>query len=363
MIKSTTRLLFLLCTLAAVQCFADLPTYGGNFFDRQGQRSTVIVNNRPLAKINGKVFSALDVQKQMDRYLQHAHPQIFEEPESVFQFYSHSWKSVLQELVDNELMLMEAKELSYKLDKVMVEEELVNRFGSNYDDQIEKNGLTKDEATKIVENDLICKSMMWYRVWQKSMNLVTPQVVQDHYANTIQNKPSKDEWTYQMCTVRGNDAQAAEKIAKDVYKMFNTDSDTNLGSSLADAVKAIAALTPNDVSVKVSDEIRLTSKELSTENLSILEGLKPMEVSNPVMQKSRYDDQTVMRLFHLKEHLVTTPPSYDEISNEIRDALVGKEGEKVRDAYLNKLRKRFCYEDLIIEKMYDSQTQIFALSK
>ncbi len=354
------KVIFSLAVLTLSQVSASPMSYGNNFLEHSGKKAQIIVNNRPLAKINGKVFSVMDVKKQMDIYLAKSYPQMMDDPESILQFYVQNWRPILQEMVDNELMLMEANELAYKVEKPFIREEMEQKFGANVNERLEELGLTPTEAEKLVEEDLICKSMMWYRVWQRSMNKITPQVVYDHYVKHIEASPSQDEWTYQMCTIRGKDSEATAQIAKDIRSIFSK-TGTTLGSSLTDAVAAVSKLLPSSVNIKLSDDIQLTSQQLSAENLSILESLKPTEISEPVSQKSRYDDQTVTRLFHLKNHTSKSPPSFEQVSNEIRDALVGKASESVRQEYLSKLRKRFCCEHLVIEKMYDQQTKLFIL--
>ncbi len=172
-----------------------------------------------------------------------------------------------------------------------------------------------------------------------------------------------------MCTIRGRDAGAAEKIAEDVKRLFSLLGDENskedglvLGSALADAVKAVSSLAPAGISVKLSDDIHLTSQQLSAENLAILEKMTPLTISEPIRQKSRYDDTTVMRLFHVKEHLVKQPPTFEQLENEIREGLVAKEGEKLKAEYMGKLRKKFCCEHLVAEKMYSAQFPIFTIA-
>lgn len=355
------KALFAIVSLIGVQVSQTVQAASKSNSAVEEAMSHIIVHNRPLAKINGKVFSVIDVQKSMNRYLLKAYPDIFQDPQSVLQFYVHNWRPVLQEMIDNELMLMEAEELTYKMDASYIKEEMRERFGENANEISDNNDMSKEELEKIVGDDLICRSLLWYRVWQPAMNEVTPKVIHDHYVANVLNGPAQDSWKYQMCTIRGKDANQNEKIAKELKKVFKK-ADTKLGGSLTDAVAAVSSLTPEGVSVKVSDDIVLTSQELSKENLSILQGLKPMEISKAVNQKSRYDDQTVTRIFQLKEHTVTAPPAFEDVSSQIKEALIGEKSEGIRQEYMTRLRKRFCCEDLVMEKMYGPETRLFALN-
>lgn len=361
--KWSTQIVASVLAVVSGSANAALPSFGESI-TKQQKRGQVLVHNKPLARINGKVFSVMDVKKQLDRYLQAQHPEVFDDAAAVYQFYAQSWRSALQEMIDSELMLMEAEELSYKMDDDVIREEMIDKFGSNMNDRLEELGLTKEETEKLVRKELICRSMMWYRVWQKAWNAATPEATEKLYTQKYKNQPAQERWTFQTCTIRGKDDANAKKVAEQVRSILikqetEEDSDEKLGSALSNAVKAVTASIPEGVSIKLSGDLQLTSLELSKEHLEILQGLKVKQISTPVKQKSRSDDQTVMRLFQLKGHEVKTPPPFEEVSEQLRHYIVNQESERLRAEYLAKLRKKFCCENLIVEKMHDANLPIF----
>src|ERR1700730_13068687 len=70
----------------------------------------IVVNNRILAKVNGKEISVFDVMKKMDMLFYRQFPEYTSSMQARFQFYQVSWKRVLQDLIDKELIMADAEE-------------------------------------------------------------------------------------------------------------------------------------------------------------------------------------------------------------------------------------------------------------
>jgi len=87
------------------------------------------INNHPLAKINGKVLSLIDVVKKMDLFLYEYDPNMKLSVAERAQFYSSRWNETLEELICNELMLLDAEQKKIEVSDGEVREELENRVG------------------------------------------------------------------------------------------------------------------------------------------------------------------------------------------------------------------------------------------
>src|SRR5665647_2210950 len=72
--------------------------------------SKIFVNNRILARVNGKPISAYDVMKKMDIIFFKQFPEYMSSTEARFQFYTYNWAHELEEMVTKELILADAKE-------------------------------------------------------------------------------------------------------------------------------------------------------------------------------------------------------------------------------------------------------------
>ncbi len=70
----------------------------------------IAVNNKILAKVNGKVISTVDIMKKMDMQFYKRFPQYVTSVEARYQFYLANWGHVLQEFIDKELILADAAE-------------------------------------------------------------------------------------------------------------------------------------------------------------------------------------------------------------------------------------------------------------
>lgn len=329
----------------------------GGMIPSNGQNYKLIINNRILAKLNGKSISVMDVKKKMDLFLKANHPDAFNNPAMCYSFYSKNWNETLQEMINNELMLMEAAELGVEIAPGDIREEMETRFGPNVVASIENLGLTYDEATAMVRDDIIIKNLSWFRIWARVMQLVTPEAIMNGYKEHLASLPKKDEWIYQTLTVKGSKDAPVEEFATKAHTILTE----NHHSNLLGAIAAINETLPKNVTVSVSDEMHLQSQDLSPEYRTILGRLSPETFSQPIKQMSRVDGSTVYRIFHLKEYQKVTPPSFDELASTIRNQLMQKHAQIQTADYHAKLRKRFCGEDLVSSKLTDPNFQPFSL--
>ena len=239
----------------------------------------IILHNRPLAKLHGKTFSVMDVKKKMDFFLKEHNPSILENEPARYQFYTQNWRSVLQEFINNELIKMEAENFKLPISDGDVREEMEKRFGPNLVARLDQLGLSYEEAKEMIRDELIVRNISWYRIWNKVLQEVTPELIKTEYSEFVTEKPKNDTWTYKMVSLRGD--QATEQAASLAY----------------------------DILMKKQDLITMSSKEIAPEVLQVLERLPVGGVSEPVLQKSRSDGSNVYRLFCVVEHKPDTPPT------------------------------------------------------
>src|ERR1700733_15248143 len=69
------------------------------------QEPQIVVNNRIIAKINGKPISVMDLMKKMDILFYRQYPQYASLVMARYQFYQANWSYVLSEMIDKELIL------------------------------------------------------------------------------------------------------------------------------------------------------------------------------------------------------------------------------------------------------------------
>jgi hypothetical protein len=327
-----------------------------SFLSQQSEAYQVVMNNRILTKINGKTLSVMDVKKKMDLFLNENHPESFSSNLLLYQFYSQHWRPTLQEMIENELIKMEAVTFNINISEGDIRQEMDKRFGPNLVKRLDEISLTYDDAKDLIRDDIIVRNMTWFRIWSKVLHDVTPETIKGEYDTYITKLPLKDEWVYKMATVRSPDNSA--EAAKDAYAILLTSGD----APFKQEGKGFTGLLPQNASLNVSEPITVSSKDLAPEVLMTLESLPLNTYSEPVPQKSRSDGSTVYRMFYAIEHKKDKPPTFEEVSSKINETLIQRYGDKERDEYFHRLRKKFLSEDLVVKTLFPPNYQPFALS-
>ena len=331
MLKTIIFSALLLGTLAA-----DNPS-----IPQMEQVQEIVVQNRILTKINGKNISVLDVMKKMDVFLSTYYPEFMDSKTKRYQFYSTQWRQTLQQMIDHELMVIDATNRDVKVSDGEVREEIQTRFGPNVMQTLDSLGITSDEAREMVYQDMIVQRIQWVRVTSKILQKVTSQEVKKAYQKFLQENPAKEEWTYQFVTIRAADEAAAKELAVKLAALKEK-SQQNL-TVAADLFKAeLPAESP--VTLSVSQEFTLEDKAVSEAHRDVLSHMKPSEWSAPTAQLSR-DGTTVVRIFHLKDHTKTNPPAFATISNDLKNKLLNESAEQESKVYVANLHKRFSFDE------------------
>lgn len=323
------------------------------FLDTE-DNSQILVNNRILAKINGKPISVFDLVKKMDILFYREYPEYVSSNNARYQFYKVNWKHVLQDLISKELVLADAEENKFQVNNGDVRQEMEALFGPNVIGNLDKVGMTFEEAWKIVHGDITIRRMIYVRVHNKAMKQVTPQNVKDAYEKYAQEHAQPQQWTYQLVSIRHKNDLKGSEVAKKAYEMLTVD-------NLALAELPAKLKGPKGVTINVSEEYVHRDNEMSDAYREILAKLKPREYSLPVAQKSRADQGTVHRIFCLKDVKAGGKPSFAECSNDIKDNLLNQAVDVETDLYLKKLRRHFAVKENVLKEMIPDDFQPFIL--
>jgi hypothetical protein len=352
----TCRFKFLFLGLATLT--AGLQSAPFDYYQTQKNSSAkLIINNRPLVKIHGKTISVMDVKKKMDIFLHENHPETIDNPLLAHQYYSQSWRTTLQEMINTELILMESEELKYDIPDGDISQELETRFGPNVVQRLDRMSLTLDEAKTLIKEDIISKNMSWYRVWARVHQLVSPETIKKQYEHYLATADREDHWKYQTLTVRGTDRDNTLAISEKIHLYLQQ----HPHALFSDAAKNLGNTLPPSVSLSVSGDFDQRSNQLSPEYLAILSRLPITDFSEPFEQKSKSDGSTVFRFFQVKNHEKVALKSLDELVPAIRGKLLQEYGQRQMDEYFGKLRKRFCCEDLIVDSLFERSYQPFSI--
>jgi hypothetical protein len=309
------------------------------------QVQEITINNRILTKVNGKNISVLDVMKQMDVFLSRYYPQYMDSKTARFQFYSSQWLPTLQQMIDHELMVTDAEARKVEVSDGEVREEIQTRFGPNVMGSLDEIGITYDEARAMVHQDMIVQRIQWVRVTSKVLQKVTSQEIKNAYQTFLQENPAKEEWKYQFLTIRAESEAAGQEIATKLAGLRET---AQASLSLAADLFKTELPPESTATFSVSQEVTFEDKAISEAHREVLSKMKPAQWSAPTSQLSR-DGTTVVRIFHLKEHTKTKPPTFASIYNDLKNNLLNTAAEQENKVYVANLRKKFGFDDKFLD--------------
>lgn len=332
MIKLKAVFLSLLLTVSGASIAQESILYGPE------DNMRVVVNNRILAKVNGKAISVFDIMKKMDMLFYRQFPEYTSSNQARFQFYMMNWKRVMQDLIDKELIMADADESKMKVSSGDVRQEMEHLFGPSIHASLDKAGISFEEAYKMIHSDIVLKRMLYLRANLKALKQVTPQVIRNAYEEYAKTNIEPAQWTYILISIRDKDPSKGAEAAHQAHKLLSIDQ-LSL-SKLKDKMTRLASVS-STTNVNVSDEVTHVENELSQVNKEILLKLDLGTFSEPIAQKSRQDGSTVFRILFLKEHIPSRVIPFDEVATKLKDTLLDEASSKETVLYLKKLHKHF----------------------
>lgn len=349
----------LLCCLALVAFTSPLAALKGDRASRKANEPKIFVNNRILATINGKSLSTYDVAKKMDITFYKQYPEFTSSPEARYQYYLMNWQHQLDDLIVKELILADAQEAKITVSSGDLRQEMETMFGPNIIANLDKIGMSYDEAAKIVEGDIIIRRMLSGRVNSKIMGQVTPIKVRAAYETFI-SKPEnipQDEWKYIVITIKEKDLKSTEASAKVAYKKLQE------GVPLAKLVEALKKekIPGRKGKITVSEAFATKDNELSENYRKVLVHLSPGQYSEPFAVKRRVDKTTVHSILYLVELKKGQKPPFKEMEPKLKDDLLNTAYDKESDAYIDKLKQHFHVRDQDITGTLPANYQPFVL--
>ncbi|OGN64732.1 MAG: hypothetical protein A3E80_06545 [Chlamydiae bacterium RIFCSPHIGHO2_12_FULL_49_9] len=316
--------------------------------------SKIAMQNTILAKVNGRTFSVMDVKKKMDLLFYKNYPHLADSLQARAQYYQVSWRPVLTELIDNELILADATAKELKLTDGEIREEMENRFGPNVMLTLDKIGLTYDETWELVKNEMMVQRMSWWFIHSKAMQSVTPKDIRGAYQEYLTQNPPYEECKYKVISIRMDTPD--ESIAENVYR-FLSEQNKN-PEELAAGLKQFEA---DGTKIQISTEYVAKDIELSESHRNALSSLAPGSYSKPSSQFSRAEKKTIYRIFYLSDKVEHPAPPFEAISQELQNKLVQKAAISYSESYIGKLRKYYGFDSESLKKTVPEDLHPFSL--
>ncbi len=326
--------------------------------DYSSPPQSIEMQNRILARVKDHSISLLDVKKKMDLLFYRSYPQLKNNPQARYQYYLSNWRQMLTEMIDTELILMDAATKEIKTPDGEIREEMQKRFGPNILFTLFDLGVSYDEAWEMTKREMIVRKLTGYYVSNKAFAAVTPQVLRAAYAEHCAKNPALDEWSYQLITIRAPDESLEKKIAEEVHALYS--SAKKEPSSQEASLKAIEKKHEN-ASIQISKLFTANQKELSASHLSTLQSLSVNSYSLPILQKSRMEGKNVYRIFYLKDFHKKEQPTFEQMSDTLQEQVFHETASLEYSHYCEKLRKRYGYDPSVELKNIQEDFQPFIL--
>lgn len=317
----------------------------------QDDHLRIVAHNRVLANVHGKPITVIDLMKRMDITFLRQFPEYTNSPRARYQYYLANWKRTLGELVDKELILADAKEMKLEVAGGDVRQEMEDLFGPNIILNLDKIGLSLDEATKIVSGDIAIRRMIFLKVTSKALGKVTPLAIRNHYETWSKENSRPARYRYRMLTLREKSPEAGAKKAEELYIALNQVPYEELSLKIA----------PFQETVSLSEEFTHLEKEIAPQNLTALSKLSSKELSTPIKQKSRSDNSEVWRLFYLADKEEESIPNLKESEAPIKEILLDISIGEEQKHYLNRLRRHYGITDTQLKELIPPDFVPFSL--
>jgi hypothetical protein len=255
-------------------------------------------------------------------------------------------------------MQADAEHLELKVSDAEVREEMLDRFGPTIMQTLDQIGMTYEEARKMIFGEMVVQRIMWFRVNSKALNRVNPQDIKAAYKTYCANNPSLDEWEYQVLSLKSANQNISEVLAKKATDLLHS-GHTDL-ITVSEEIKA-ETTEESPVVLNLSSEIKVDEKGLSQAHKDVLKTLKPGSFSQPIAQRSRADQSTVSRIFHLKNHSKKEALPFTKIADQLRESLLEEAARIENQQYIAKLRERLGYDEQHMMESLPPDFQPFAL--
>jgi hypothetical protein len=301
------------------------------------QNQKIAVQNAILAKVNGSTISMMDVKKRMDMVFYQNYPQLADSNQARLQFYEMSWRRVLMDMIDNELIISDATDKEIKLTDGEVREVVEQRFGPNVMQTLDRLSLTYDEAWKMIKNELIVQRMSWWFIHSKAVSSVTPQDIRQSYRLYLESHPAYSEWKYRVVSIRADEAD--EHLPEQVYQILSESNKPP--EALEEELKKFEAA---NVSIAISKEYQAKTTELSEIHKTALSALEAGTYGKPSLQTNRFDKKSVYRIFYLIERNDVPAPTFETLAPQLKNELIQQAVAEQSAVYVNKLRKHYGFQ-------------------
>jgi hypothetical protein len=316
----------------------------------------ILINNRIIIKILNKPISVLDISKNLDLIFAKQYPDLKTSTEAKFQFYENTWLQALQEMINKEIVLEDAKEIGMTISDAEIRQQLEESFGPDVHEKLESLGITTDIAWKDTHDEMLLQRMMIFRVRLKAKSKISPQQVKNAYLQFTEAQGPSQEWKYRVISLRGDD----DKIITDNTNQLSV----NLqGKSWEEAQQILEEFQKEhkEATLSISKPYQHGEKQMSPAYHQALSSLEPGFFSSPQIQLSRSNGKPVYRIFFLETLLSNPAPSFDDTQKSLENLVSQEAFNNEFNSYLNLLREKYGVTEQLTSELIPLNYKPFVL--
>lgn len=327
---------------------------------KQGERpSRIVVDNRVLANVNNHPISVMDVMKKLDTRFFRDYPHLVDSEIARYQFYKGQWNYVFNDMVSNELVYEDAKSRKVEVTQGDIRQQMDRLYGPQIITNLDKIGLTFDEAWDMTEKEMYVNRMMGHVLRLRGAFDTAPEDLVNAYQDYIQHNRNPDSWRYHILSFRGpnafENAQMVKSILEDLKNKKSQDFST-LSLILKDQIDSFETKQ-----ISISEEFALNDTEVSETHKDILLSLEPNQLSSPVEEISRADKKSLYRLFYLAEYIPGGEIKFEDVEEKLKETLVHEKIDQELNQYITSLRERYGFTQQALEESVPNQFEPFLI--
>ncbi|QVE48853.1 hypothetical protein SBV42_03630 [Chlamydia crocodili] len=305
----------------------------------------IAIHDRVLFKIDEEnVVTTLDVIQKLNLLFASSYPQLIDSYPARSQYYTAMWPVVLESVIDEFLMVADAKAKKIYVDPTTVNQEIEAMFGRDLSYFYVHFDMTPEDIFNVVNRTLIAQRVMGMMVRSKVMLKVTPGKIREHYNQLAQEAAKTTVWKYRVVTIKAATESLSSQIADKICARLNETKSWNK--------ERLSALALSQGGQFVcSEEFMRNDKELSDAHKTELSSVEyPITIcSQPKAHKSGY------KLYVLLDKSAMAMQSLEEMETQIKQTLFMSYAETIESQYKIKLRSRYGFDSSMIAKLLSEE--------
>ena len=282
----------------------------------------------------------MDVVRKMDLIFYQQFPNLIHSAPLRYQFYQSNWQTMLSAMIDDQLILADAKDKRVDASDGEVREAMARVFGQDPVMKLDELSVSFDEAYEMLKTDIIVQKLTGGMVHAKALTGVNPKKMKLLYERKLRESPPQDRFRYHVLSFRGKEAKEA---ALEAHKLIESG-------------EVVFSMIPEHFDlVTLSEEYKRTSKEISNAHKKVLGAMAQGAISAPIQRKD------VCYLFLLDSMESEELPPFRDMEKALKNEVLEREVVEYNLKYRTWLRNRFGLTEKHLSQLVPDDLQPFAL--